>query len=175
MSDLQFRCAVLADAPSVRALVVRSYRGDTGWTTETHLLTDERIDLVGVEQKITAPDGLMLLAHQDGELVACCELQRRGPAVAYFGLFAVEPARQAGGIGRDVLAHAERYAAGQWRVATMEMQVVGQRSELVAWYVRRGYTLTDERRPFPFDALVNGVALRDDLYFAVLTKTLAAC
>jgi hypothetical protein len=74
-----------------------------------------------------------------------------------------------------VLAHAERYAAGQWRVATMEMQVVGQRSELVAWYVRRGYTLTDERRPFPFDALVNGVALRDDLYFAVLTKTLAAC
>lgn len=164
---------MLADAPSVRALVVRSYRGDTGWTTEAHLLTDERIDLAGVEQKISAPDGLMLLAHQDGELVACCELQRRGPDAAYFGLFAVEPRRQAAGIGRHVLDHAERYAVGQWRVATMEMQVVGQRAELIAWYVRRGYTLTDERRPFPFDALVNGMALRDDLYFAVLTKTLA--
>lgn len=169
MSDLEFRCATVADAPAVRSLVVRSYRGEVGWTTEAHLLTDERIDLPGVEQKITAPDGLVLLGHQDGALVACCELQHRGD-VAYFGLFAVEPAHQAGGIGRRVLDYAERLAARRWRVSGMEMQVIAQREDLVAWYVRRGYALTKERRAFPYDELVNGVALRSDLYFAVLTK-----
>lgn len=171
MSDLEVRCATVADAPAVRSLVVRSYRGEAGWTTEAHLLTDERIDLPGVEEKITAPDGLVLLGHQDGALVACCELQHRGD-VAYFGLFAVEPERQAGGIGRRVLDHAERLAVRRWRVSAMELQVIAQRTDLVAWYVRRGYALTDERRSFPFDALVNGVALRSDLYFAVLTRQL---
>jgi ribosomal protein S18 acetylase RimI-like enzyme len=175
MSDLEFRRAVLADAASVRSLATRSYRdtSKTGWTTESHLLTDERIDLAGVEQKITATDGLVLLAHRDAELISCCELRLREAGVVYFGLFAVEPEQQAAGIGRRVLDHAERFAVRTWQAATMEMHVIGQRTELIAWYVRRGYTLTDQRRPFPFDALVNGVALRDDLYFAVLTKSLA--
>ena len=56
--------------------------------------------------------------------------------------------------------------------AVMEMQVIGQRTELISWYERRGYTLTGDRRPFPLDALKPGEALRDDLYFAVLCKPL---
>lgn len=53
-----------------------------------------------------------------------------------------------------------------------KMTVVAQREELIAWYQRRGYTITGETRPFPYDKLVNSVALRDDLHFMVLTKTL---
>jgi GNAT superfamily N-acetyltransferase len=175
MPDLEFRDAVAADAPAVRSLVVRSYRGEssrTGWTTEADILTDERIDLPGVEQKIAAPDGFVLLGHGAGELVACCELRRSGAQVAYFGLFAVEPRYQAGGIGRRVLDHAERLAVRRWAVTAMELQVIAQRTDLIAWYRRRGYSPTGERRSFPFDALVNGVALRSDLYFAVLAKEL---
>jgi GNAT superfamily N-acetyltransferase len=172
MGELEFRQAVPADAAAVRSLVTRAYRGEIGWTTESHLLTDERIDHDGVVAKITAPDGLVLLAMLDDRLIACCELHRRADATAYFGLFAVEPDLQAGGIGRRVLAEAERTAVRRWRSTVMEMQVVGQRAELVDWYVRRGYRLTDRRLPFPYDELVNGVALRRDLYFAVLTKVL---
>jgi GNAT superfamily N-acetyltransferase len=172
MGDVAFRSAVPDDTPAVRSLVTRAYRGDRGWTTESHLLADERIDHDGVLGKITAPDGMVLLVLLDDRLVGCCELRRHDDATAYFGLFAVEPDHQAGGIGRRVLAEAERIALLRWRSTVLEMHVVGQRTELIDWYVRRGYTLTGERRPFPYDALVNGVALRPDLYFAVLTKQL---
>ena len=57
-------------------------------------------------------------------------------------------------------------------MARMEMTVIWTREELISWYVRRGYTRTDERRPFPYEHLVNGKALRDDLYFICLYKDL---
>ncbi|MCW2528004.1 MAG: hypothetical protein JWM76_2864 [Pseudonocardiales bacterium] len=35
----------------------------------------------------------------------------------------------------------------------MEMTVIGQREELIDWYLRRGYAGTHERRPFPYHLL----------------------
>jgi ribosomal protein S18 acetylase RimI-like enzyme len=94
--------------------------------------------------------------------------------LSYFGLFAVEPSLQAAGIGRQVLTEAERIARQRWSCTTMEMTVIGQRTELIAWYERRGYALTGERRAFPYAELGPGGALRDDLYFSVLRKDLRA-
>ncbi len=182
---LTYRPAVPDDAHLIADLVRVAYRGDesrTGWTTEADLLADERIDVPRVLAKIADPDGVVLLAYgaddstddsgADGALVACCEVLRRGPGLAYFGMFAVWPHLQAAGVGRQMLDEAERLARDDWGVDTMEMTVIGQRDELIAWYRRRGYDLTAERRPFPYHDLVNGAALRDDLYFAVLRKTL---
>ena len=50
----------------------------------------------------------------------------------------------------------------------MEMTVIAQRSELIAWYQRRGYELTGETRPFPYDNARAGLPRRDDLQFVVL-------
>ena len=105
-------------------------------------------------------------------VLACCEVEDRGDGVAYFGMFAVEPALQAAGVGRAVLAAAEAYAAREWGSTTMEMTVIAQREELIAWYERRGYARTGETRPFPFEEMVGGGALRDDLHFVVLAKPL---
>jgi ribosomal protein S18 acetylase RimI-like enzyme len=174
--ELAFRPAEAADAPVLLPLIRRAYRGEesrAGWTTEADLLADGRIELPELLHKITGSDSLVLVVESNGTLVACCELAHRGDGLAYFGLFAVEPALQAGGIGRQVLTEAERVARERWSSAAMEMQVIGQRAELIAWYERRGYTLTGERRPFPLDELKPGEALRDDLYFAVLRKRLA--
>lgn len=132
--------------------------------------------------KITAPGSAVLLAttaaaEKEGEegLLACCEVLRH-PApsdLSYFGLFAVSPTLQNGGIGRRVLAEAERYAREEMGSARMEMTVVWLREELISWYVRRGYVVVEgEKRPFPYESLVNGKALRDDLYFLVLRKDL---
>jgi ribosomal protein S18 acetylase RimI-like enzyme len=85
-------------------------------------------------------------------------------------MFAVDPLRQAAGIGRLVLAEAEHVARTRWAATRLEMTVIGQRAELIAWYGRRGYVVTGEHRPFPYEALVGGEALRDDLYFEVLAK-----
>ena len=50
------------------------------------------------------------------------------------------------------------------------MTVVNVRDILIAWYERRGYTLTGEMRPFPYGDERFGRPLRDDLYFVVLEK-----
>ena len=169
-----FREATLDDIEALVPLVRAAYRGDVGWTTESALLDDERIDAAGVAHKVSEPDGAVLvgLDSPTGRVVACCEVVHRGDGLVYFGMFAVDPALQSAGLGRRVLAHAEDYAARRWAAHTMEMTVIGQRSELISWYERRGYTVTDRTRPFPDDALVGGGALRDDLYFRVLVRSL---
>jgi GNAT superfamily N-acetyltransferase len=114
----------------------------------------------------------MLLAFDDaGELLTCCHLERRDEA-AYFGMFAVRPSLQAGGIGASMLAEAERVARDEWRVARMEMQVIDVRDELIAWYERRGYARTGRTSPFPDNEVPHGRSRRPGLRFAVLAKNL---
>lgn len=184
-SSFTFRKATPADIPALLALVKSAYRGEEsrqGWTTEADLVADERIDETGLLAKITAPGSAVLLATTitttttEENLLACCEVLRHPPPgdLSYFGLFAVNPKLQNGGIGRRMLAEAERYAREEMGAARMEMTVVWLREELIAWYVRRGYVVVEgEKRPFPYEHLVNGKALRDDLYFLVLRKDLA--
>jgi ribosomal protein S18 acetylase RimI-like enzyme len=174
---LTIRTATPADTASLLTLVQSAYRGEgsrAGWTTEADLLDDKRIDAAGITAKIENADGAVLVVLDREHLVGCCEIAYRGAGIAYFGMFAVTPARQSSGIGRAVLAAAEEFAVQQWQATTMEMTVIGQRDELIAWYQRRGYSLTGERRPFPYAELIDGQALRDDLYFAVLAKPLDA-
>lgn len=180
-----FRKATPADAVPLRALVQSAYRGESsraGWTHEADIITSgDRIDDAGLLAKIRAPGGQVLLALDPATsaLLACCELVRH-PApseTAYFGLFAVSPALQNGGIGRRVLAEAERLARDEMGATTMEMTTLWMRTELVAWYERRGYKVVEgETRPFPFELVTSTGAesLRDDLYFIVLRKDLVA-
>ncbi|QUC20564.1 uncharacterized protein UV8b_04805 [Ustilaginoidea virens] len=172
---LTFRKATVSDARDVQALVKTAYRGSSsgGWTTEADLVRDDRIDEAGVVDKINRPNGVVLLAHDGlGALAGCCEIETRADGVGYFGLFAVDPLRQAGGLGSRILARAEAMAREEMGVRTMEMSVIWLRDELIEWYVRRGYGLTDRTAPFPYGSLVNGRALRDDLYFVILQKDL---
>lgn len=175
--ELTVRPADPSEAPDVLALVRQAYRGEEsrgGWTTEADLLDDERIELSEVVHKISRPDGVVLLGFEADQLLACCELVDKGDGLAYFGMFAVRPARQAAGLGRRMLAEAERYARESWQARVLEMTVIGQRGELIDWYLRRGYSATGETREFPYANIVNGIALRDDLFFTVLAKQLSA-
>ncbi|MCW8808722.1 MAG: GNAT family N-acetyltransferase [Rhodanobacter sp.] len=172
---LSFRAANAADMPAIVALVQGTYRGDasrTGWTTEADLLDGQRIDAEGVLQIIGKPDSRVLLVEQDGALIACCQIERQGD-VCYFGMFSVAPGKQGGGLGKTVLAEAERTAREQWRCRTMRMTVIEQRVELIAWYERRGYRRSGEYQPFPYGDERFGIPLRDDLRFEVLVKPLA--
>lgn len=170
---LSFRTATLADVDAVLDLVQSAYRGDssrTGWTTEADLLHGQRTDAAGVREAVTAPGSRLLLAEQDGELVACCQLEERGEA-GYFGMFAVRPGNQGAGVGRQVLAEAERVARC-WGATRMEMTVIVQREELIAYYERRGYRRTGELSPFPYGDERFGLPQREDLAFELLVKTL---
>lgn len=50
------------------------------------------------------------------------------------------------------------------------MTVIEQRSELIAWYERRGFHRTGDYSPFPYGDERFGIPLRPDLRFEKLTK-----
>ena len=113
----------------------------------------------------------LLLAERGGKLMACCQLERRGDS-GYFGMFAVDPLAQGAGLGKRVLAEAERIVGETWGCATLRMTVIVQRDELIAWYGRRGYRRTGQFEPFPYGDERFGIPRRDDLRFEVLLKNL---
>lgn len=169
-----FRPAASADVSAVVALVESAYRGASsrqGWTTEAHLLGGQRTDREEIAAAVADPSGQLLLAQAgDGDLVGCCRVERR-EQTAYFGTFAVRPDQQGWGLGRVLLGEAERVVAG-WGAAGVEMTVIRQRADLIAWYERRGYARTGEARPFPYGDERFGQPLVDDLEFVVLAKAL---
>lgn len=173
-SGLRFRMADSADVPAIVGLVESAYRGDssrTGWTTEADLLQGQRTDTEQIAALLNATDGVLLVALHEERIIACCQLQNRGSR-AYFGLFAVSPAAQGGGVGKQVIAYAERYAATEWSSRDIEMTVIRQRADLIAFYERRGYRDTGIRSPFPYGDERFGIPQRDDLEFTLLEKEL---
>ena len=170
-----FRAAGTADIDAVVALVESAYRGESGqrgWTTESHLLDGRRTDAADVAEVIARPHSRILLAEYDGQLLASCHVEWLDDS-AYFGMFAVDPLQQGGGLGKVVLAEAERIARDEWHCRTIHMTVIVQRDELIAWYQRRGYRRTGEHKPFPYGDERFGIPRRDDLRFEVLVKDLA--
>ncbi|MFJ5831919.1 GNAT family N-acetyltransferase [Streptomyces sp. NPDC093089] len=171
---ISYREAVLDDVPVLVPLVESAYRGDSsrgGWTTEADILQGQRTDPEGVAAVITTPGSRLVVVERDGEVIACCQLEHRGE-VAYFGMFAVRPELQGGGLGKQIIAEAERRARELWDVREMQMTVISVREELIAWYERRGYRRTGRTTPFPYGDERFGVPQRDDLEFELLVKPL---
>ncbi|MGN5377863.1 GNAT family N-acetyltransferase [Streptomyces sp. MUSC 14] len=173
-TSVTFRDATDADVDALVALIESAYRGDAsraGWTTEADILEGQRTDPEGVLDVIKSPDSRLLAVERDGRIVACCQLEHRGEH-AYFGMFAVSPTMQGAGLGKVVMAEAERQAREAWRVREMHMTVISVRDDLIAWYERRGYRRTGQMSPFPYGDERFGIPQRTDLQFELLVKPL---
>jgi GNAT superfamily N-acetyltransferase len=171
---LAFRSATPDDVPAIVALVESAYRGESsraGWTTEADLLDGQRTDVESVAALVADPSGRIVLASEGDAIVGSAHLARAGDR-AWFGMFAVRPTRQRGGLGHALLAECERIVRDEWRLARLAMSVIWTRVELIEWYRRRGYAPTGETRPFPYGEPRFGLPKRDDLHFVVLQKDL---
>ncbi len=169
-----FSFATTDDARRIHRIVEAAYRAigeDAGWTTESHLLAGQRTDLAEITELINSPAGGLLTARQGGQIVGSCELQRHEDH-AYFGMFAVDPRVQATGLGNLLLARAEQVARQEWGLTEMRLTVIACRSELIAWYRRRGFRPTGATSQFPYDNPRFGLPRVEGLYFREFSKAL---
>jgi ribosomal protein S18 acetylase RimI-like enzyme len=176
MDEVSFRDATLLDVPKLQPLVHHAYRGErarVGWTHEADLLDAARIDEGILAESIGDPAQVIILAEEAGELIGCVHVTDKGDGLSYLGMLTVAAPLQARGLGRRLIVTAEARARERFAATRMEMTVIVQRSELIAWYQRRGYVLTGERRPFPATDPRFGIPRRSDLAFVVLEKALA--
>lgn len=176
---IRFRSATAADTLALVPLVESAYRGETsrqGWTTEADLLDGRRTGADEIEACTHRVDSRIVIAERPGpdgshELLACAHVAIEEGA-GYFGMFSVRPQLQGGGIGKALLAEAERIVREEWKLPAMRMTVIDIRDELIAFYQRRGYRRTGIRKPFPYGDERFGIPRRDDLRFEVLEKAL---
>lgn len=174
MEPLLYRPATAADIDAIVALVESAYRGDDsrqGWTTEADFLDGRRTGADDVAACIQREHSRILLAERDGIMLACAHVAEED-GTGYFGMFSVRPDLQGGGIGKHVLAEAERIASEEWKLRVMRMTVIDIRDELIAFYERRGYHRTGIVKPFPYGDERFGLPTRDDLRFEILEKEL---
>lgn len=151
-TDIVLRPAADGDVPELVDLVQAAYRGEGGWTTESHLVDGQRTDAEEVRGMLEDPEVALLVAECGGELVGCCYTHREptdaaGLTRAELGLFAVHPSAQSRGLGGKLLeAQAELLREGGTDV--LMIRVLQGRPELHQWYRRHGFTPVGRAVPF---------------------------
>ncbi len=166
------RPAVIEDIPELVSLVNNAYRGEAskkGWTTEADLLDGIRTDEASLYIILNKPSAVILkYSNEKNEITGCVYLEKNNDEL-YLGMLSVSPEAQAQGIGKQLMKASEEYAQ-QHRLKAVVMTVISVRTELIAWYERRGYNQTGQIEPFPEDEKV-GVPTQP-LQFIVLKKLL---
>lgn len=174
---MKFRRAEFADVSALHALIESAYRGESargGWTHEADLLGGQRTDDASLREILADAAHSILLAADGLTLRGCVLVSDKGSGRAYLGMLTVRPDLQAGGLGRALLAEAERHAREDLGATVMEMTVIRQRRELIDWYLRRGYCETGREEPFPLDDERFGLPKTRDLVFVVLERQLTS-
>jgi ribosomal protein S18 acetylase RimI-like enzyme len=172
--SLHYRHALKQDAENIARLINSAYRGDSsraGWTSEADILSGDRIDTGGIDKLIERDNSVILLCVQDDAIIGSVHLEKEGDA-AYLGMFVVKPMLQGGGIGKQFMQQAESVAQTLWGVKKIWMYVISVRSELIAYYERRGYVRTGRFKPLA-SVVEKEFQLIDDLQFEELEKQLS--
>lgn len=168
---MNIRPATLADVPALDRLVNSAYRGDSsrkGWTTEADLLDGIRTSEASLSRMIQNPAAVILVIEEENDLSACVYLEQQG-AVMYLGMLTVKPDKQGQGLGA-ILMSASEERAKSLHCRAIQMTVITVRDNLIAYYKRKGFEDTGERKPFPDDPAF-GIP-KQPLEFLVMEKRL---
>lgn len=141
MSTIPIRLAAEADAANITSVINAAFH-----IVEGFFIDGPRIDQPEVEQLLEK--GAFLLAEADGTLNGCVYVELRGER-SYLGLLSVDPACQQGGLGSLLMLEAEKYCRERGS-RFMDIYIVNLRTDLPAFYQRRGY-VENGTTPFPPD------------------------
>ncbi|KAK2042092.1 acetyltransferase [Colletotrichum somersetense] len=173
---LKFRVATLEDAPQVQQLVQAAFRAEDSradWTADMRLGRSFHYSVEEVLKTIVNPDAAIIMASdQNDVLLGSVGIIKRNDGLARFAMLSVNPERQRGGVGRQVLTYAEDFARS-WGAKTAGLGALSSREKLIEWYERCGYKKSGDTSPFPVDQLRH-LDLPKDLCFVELEKDITA-
>lgn len=167
----EIRIANESDAASIAGIVNAAYRpspGASGWTHESELVDGDRISPDQVTKTIRKPNSVILVGLKDSAIVACVHIEKEG-VNGHIGMLAVSPVLQTAGFGKKMLSLAENYALEVFAAENFNLVVLSSRSELIAFYLRRGYQRTGSVMDYPLSAGV-GIPKNPALKIEVLQK-----
>ncbi len=133
------RFADPADAAEIAALV------NAAFNPERFFISGDRTNPEKV--KTLLEKGRFIVFHENERLLGCIYVELRGER-GYFGLLSVDPSRQRGGIGAQLIPAAEEYCR-EAGCRFMDLTFVNLRLPLPAYYQRLGY---EESGTLPFPA-----------------------
>lgn len=144
-----------------------SYRGEEGWTTEKNLVSGDRASDAMIRSEIN--NGYKYYLYQDeNDYVGCFNLSQKNETIE-IGALAIKAKYQGTGIGKFLLNQAEAISCSIPNITRLIVSVLEPRTELISFYERRGYRLTDGKYPFPTHRGV-GEPLVDNLQVIILEK-----
>lgn len=150
-AETAFRRARPADVGTIVAIINAAGNGDggtAGWTHEGGIFVGDRTHPDEIFALLAVPSSMFLLRIQAGEVAGCAYLKKTGDA-AYLGMLAVRPLLQGHGVGKQIIAEAERIARDELGCSRMTMGVItNHRPDITAFYERRGYQRTGRIKPF---------------------------
>lgn len=149
-----FSIAAQPDIEAIVQLVNSAYRpesGVAGWTHESNWVSGNRISTEQLEAMMSKPDSFVIIGRKEAELVACVHVEKDG-LNAYIGMLAVNSELQDADTGKQMLAYAEDFAHDHFGSKKLIIAVVSARSELIAFYQRRGYQKTGMIMDYPLSA-----------------------
>jgi predicted N-acetyltransferase YhbS len=142
-STIPIRIATPADAAQITEVINVAFH-----IVEGFFIDGPRISQAEVEQLLVK--GAFLLAEAGDKLNGCVYVELRGER-SYLGLLSVDPDNQQGGLGSLLMLEAEKYCRERGS-RFMDIYIVNLRTDLPAFYERRGY-VENGTTPFPPDVV----------------------
>ena len=168
--DMKIGFAQAHETDALVDLINLAYRGSESWTGERDLISGARTDRAEISALIADAKAQFLVLRDEAQQILGCIVAEKNGDYAYLGMFAINPNLQQTGLGKALLAGAEHFARGFWRgIKGSKMTVITARTELLAYYQRRGYVQSEELQPFPRNEKVGEP--KQELQLVTLYKT----
>ncbi|MCT7910848.1 GNAT family N-acetyltransferase [Arcobacter lacus] len=149
--NLEFKELQKEDIKEVISIINEAYRGErknNAWTTESHLLSGIRVNENMMKEILEEKNTKTYIVKAENKVIGTVQAKLDGENI-HIGLFAVDTKSQASGIGKKLLEFAENSSSKLWQKSTFIMEVISSRTELMHYYIRRGYQNTNSFIEFP--------------------------
>ncbi|HEY3249666.1 MAG TPA: GNAT family N-acetyltransferase [Ignavibacteria bacterium] len=171
--EIKFSAALPEQVDEICNLVNSVYRGEEaekGWTNDNNLMEGPRITIEQVAKYINRENNVIILALIENKIIGCVHLKKINNNCD-LSMLSVDVNYQNKKIGREIINKSEDYAKNVFRCTEMELNVIGQRKELIDYYLIRGYILTGKEEPCIIkESFIK--AKVNDLYIVFMVKKL---